>query len=110
MIDVQGISKLDVVILRWMLIDEIDFLIYKERVKQYLEKKKSKKIFSIKRIHDGGEGGKKGVKEKETKCVSKKKANYTNIHYLLYFCMFSLCKMAKSTNKLFCASCLFAGD
>ena len=111
MIDVQGISKLDVVILRWMLIDEIDFLIYKERVKQYLEKKKSKKIFSIKRIHDGGGGGKKrSERERDKMCEQKKKANYTNIHYLLYFCIFSLCKMAKSTNKLFCASCLFAGD
>lgn len=74
-----------------MLIDEIDFLIYKERVKQYLEKKKSKKIFSIKRIHDGGEGGKKGVKEKETKCVSKKKKPIILIYTTFYISVYSVC-------------------
>ena len=56
-----------------MLIDEIDFLIYKERVKQYLEKKKSKKIFSIKRIHDGGRGEKKEWKRKRQNVWVKKK-------------------------------------
>lgn len=91
MIDVQGIRKLYVVILRWMLIDEIDFLIYKERVKQYLEKKKSKKIFSIKRIHDGGGGGKKRSERERDKMCEQKKKPIIPIYTTFYISVCSVC-------------------
>ena len=52
---------------------------------------------------------KKSEREKRDKMCEQKSQLY-QYTLPLYFCIFSLCKMAKSTNKLFCASCLFAGD
>lgn len=39
----------------------------------------------------GGEGGKKGVREKETKCVSKKKKPIIPIYTTFYISVYSVC-------------------
>ena len=74
-----------------MLIDEIDFLIYKERVKQYLEKKKRvKKFFQLKEFTMGGGGKKRSERERDKMCEQKKKP-IIPIYTTFYISVCSVC-------------------
>ena len=65
-----------------MLIDEIDFLIYKERVKQYLEKKV--KIFQLKEFTIG----KRSERKRDKMCEQKP---IIPIYTTFYISVYSVC-------------------